>query len=666
MLTRLTTTEFASLAGISERKARHAFARALAAKPWRGARLVVEPVTGRGGLAGQSYTVRADSLPADLQQRLKDHFAIVDHPVSRIDDRGSAKHRWFYLTLLPVLGHMPRSPERRAAIKAIVARTHADWNLNARKLSTRTIERWLASADQHGAKAFVRQSRRDKNTNRVAISNAWDTAVTLDTVTRFQIAEEMRGYIRGLIVKDTQRTVIKTLAAAKLRAVTIAAGMEAASGSPADMFELPRRFIDVEKRYRNVAIFDKNRKAREDSKPRIFRTREGLQPQEIVVGDAHHIDIVMHRPDGSEAWPKAIAWLDLATNRIWFDLVLLEKGEGIRNADVIASFVRMVMTWGMPQSLYLDNGSEYRWPEFVDDALKLVARVDYNFEDRSSQVIRAKPYNAPAKAIEGIFGILEQRYFRTLPGWAGGDRTNKRTHQVGKPTEPFPGTLQDLGHAIGNCLSLYDITPQLGTLKGRSPRQTFEAAINAGWQRVAIDARELHTVFATDEIRIPRQGHISFAGDKWTCRELQRFQGDRVIVRSPKFDQPAMLPLLDPLSRQVIGYATRARRYGILDPAGAREAAAMDRASRAGIHELRASAPPIDPNREVAHLVSTLPPALTAPTMATIGVSEEAAEIARGMAETPAVRRDRAQDKAEREHLSRLAIIESALKKGGR
>jgi hypothetical protein len=646
MSTSLTTADFASLAGISERKARHAFARALDGKPWRGTKLTIETVAGRGGRAGQSYVVLAASLPADLQQRLKAHFAIVEHPVSRIADRSSAKHNWFSLILSPALAHPPRSSERRAAIEAIVSRPHTDWNGKPKKLSTRTVERWLAAYDLKGARAFVRHSRRDKNTNRVAISKAWDGAVSLDPITRSRIAGDIRKYVRGLLAKDTSRTVVKTLANHQLRELTVAASADGANELPPKVFELPRRFIDVEKKYRKVAIFDKNRKAHEDAKPRVLRTIDGLQPNEIIVGDVHHLDIVMRRQDGSEAWPKAIAWLDQATKRIWLDLVLLDKGEGIRNADVIASFIRMVTAWGMPQSLYLDNGSEYRWPEFVDDALKLVARIDYNFEDRNSQVIRAKRYNASAKTIEGIFGILERRYFNILPGWAGGDRTNKRTHQVGKPTEPFPGALDSLGIAIGNCLALYHMKPQIGALKGLSPNQKLEAAIQAGWERVTIDVRQLCTVFATDEPRTPRQGCIHYAGEKWTCRELQAFQGDRIIIRAPKFEQPTVLPLLDPVTRTTIGYATRAIHYSHRDLAGAREAAAMDRASRDGIRELRANTPDIDPYQEIVRLVSAQPIPSPAPVAGTISISDEAAEHAHGIAETPAERRNRQQEAA--------------------
>lgn len=652
------------VAGVSRQAIEKACSR-IASNPaatWRGSRLVFRQIKGRGGRSGLRYEVLVDSLPADLQERLKAHFSIVERPVFQAaDDLSSDKHNWMMLTLAPAMALPPRSSERRAKIEEIAAQRHVNWKGELYRLTVRTIERWLERADKMGAAAFVKQSRTDKNAARVAISVVWDGAVDLDPIGRSQVADELRRYIRGLLVKDTSRALITVLAANHLRELTVGAS-STAQALPPETFCIPRRFIDQELPYRKVAIFDRNRKAHEDAKPRIIRSRDGLEPQEIIVGDVHHLDIVMRRPDGSEAWPKAIAWLDQATNRVWLDLVLLGKGEGIRNGDVMKSFIRMVTAWGMPRKLYLDNGSEYRWAEFVNDALKLVDDIKYDAEPRGSQIVRAKPYNAPAKAIENIFGVLEQTYFRTIPGWAGGDRTNKRTHQVGKSTEPFPGSLNDLWQTIASFLAVYEIKPQLGALKGRSPRQTLEAAIAAGWQRITIDPRELHTVFAIDEARTPRQGYVSWNGDKWTCRELQAFKGDRVILRVPKFEGAAVLPILDPVTRKVLGYATRAERFGILDPGGAREAAEMDRASRAGIRKLRANAPDIDPNREVARFAETLPQPLSAPIGGVIGISDEAAELAKGIAETPAQRRNRVQDEAERDHLERLAIIESALK----
>ncbi len=86
---------------------------------WRGARLVLRQIRGRGGRSGLCYEIRIDSLPPDLQLRLKAHFAIIEHPVSRISDRSTAKHNWFLLVLGPALGTAPRSPERSAAIESL-------------------------------------------------------------------------------------------------------------------------------------------------------------------------------------------------------------------------------------------------------------------------------------------------------------------------------------------------------------------------------------------------------------------------------------------------------------------------------------------------------------------------------------------------------------------
>ena len=574
----------------------------------------------------------------------------------------NAKSRMRVGIVAPIVAHPPYTSERRAAFAAVLAAHHTGPDGNALALPESTLRRWVKLYDGKGIAGVASHARRDKGISRVAISTPWDIAVAkfIDHVGKHRIAWELRSYVRGLYKSDAAYAVISQLTAGKLQELTVAAIGAPALDLADATFHVGRRFIEAERRFRNVAIFDKDRKAYEDAKPRVLRTREGLEPMAIIVGDVHHIDIVTHRPDGSEAWPKAIAWLDLATNRIWFDIVLLGKGEGIRNADVIASFMRMVAAWGLPRALYLDNGSEYRWSEFIEDALKLVARVECT-DDRDSQIIRAQPYNAAAKPIEGIFRVLEYCYFRTLPGWCGGDRTNKKTANVGKPPEPFPGSIDDLRTAIGSCITLYEMKPQRGALQGKSPHQAYEAALAAGWHRIAVDGRELHTVFATDELRMPRQGYVSYAGDKWTCPELQAYLGTTILLRAPKFDAAAVLPLLDPKTRQVIGFAERAPRYAMLDPAGAKASKAMSKVRRVAIRDLDQLAPDIDTNAEIAKLAASAPVLLPAPIAATIGVSDEAAEIARGMKETPDTRADKRRAKALKEQAEQSARLERAV-----
>lgn len=648
----------ASVAGVTPRALEIACSRIIRGKSqtWRGANLVVRQVAGRGGRSGLHFEVHADSLPPNIKQLLKCEFSIVEAPSNGLPQHRSAERDWWSLTLSPALAQPPHSRARGDAIDAILARPLTDWNGQPYHVSRRTVERKISAVEKQGVRGLAGRVRADKGIVRVAISKPWDRATKdLPLIERERIAVELKNYVRGLLKDGAQYAVVSQLVAGKLNELTVNAIGEAALDLPAETFNVPRRFIAQERKFKKVAIFNKDRKAYEDAKPRIMRTRQGLEPMSIVVGDVHHVDIVMRRPDGSEAWPKAIAWLDLATNRIWFDIVLLGPGEGIRNADVIASFIAMVSAWGLPRALYLDNGSEYRWSDFIDDALKLVGHIDYDANERDSQIVRAKPYNAPAKAIEGIFGILEQRYFRTLQGWAGGDRTNKKTANVGKPPEPYPGTIDDLRNDIGAFLTLYHNNPQRGSLKKRSPRQVFDAALDAGWERVGIDGRELHAVFATDDTRIPHQGYISFGGDKWTCPELHAFLGDKIIVRIPKFAHPTVIPLLEPSTRKIVGFAERAIRYGILDPAGARAAAAMDKTQRQSIRALDRSAPDVSTNAEVTRFAATIPEARSAPIVATLGISDEAADIARGMAEPEDARADRRKKALRTERQKRLA-----------
>lgn len=661
----VTTTRLAGAANIDRRRAHRALARAFhQSKPWRGATLVVTVDRHRPGNSGLNYSVLESSLPLGIQEQLKALRGADEVPSKpRRGDR-SAERDWWSVILAPALATERHTRERGAAIAAILARPLTDWRGQPIVLSERNIQRKLAAYELHGAGGLAGTVRADKGITRVAISERWDGAVALPPGERHRIAIELRSYVRGLYKGDTAYAVMSQLAADKLQYLTARACGEAALSFPDAVFRVPRRFIMAESRFRNVAIFDKDRKAWDDAQNTMLRTREGLQPVAIVCADVHHMDIVMHRPDGSEAWPKAIAWLDLATNRIWLDLVLLGKGEGIRNADVIASFMRMVSAWGMPRALYLDNGSEYRWSEFIDDALKLVARVECN-NDRDSCVIRAQPYNARAKVIEGIFRILEYSYFRTITGWCGGDRTNKKTANVGKPPEPFPGTIDDLRDAIGGCLTLYETKPQRGALKGRSPRQVYEAALAAGWQRVAVDVRELHSVFATDELRRPRQGYVSFGNEPWTCPELQAYLGKTILLRVPKFDRPAVLPLLDPATRKLVGFAEPARRYGMLDPAGAKASSAMSKVRRAAIRELDQAAPDIDVNAEIARFAAKVQPLPPAPIAATIGISDEAAEIARGLKESSEERADKRRQKALKEQEAQSARMRRALEARG-
>lgn len=654
-MSQITLPELATLAGISRQALEKALQKIMRgeATRWHGAQLVICQTRGRGGRSGLNYKVRIDSLPADLQQRLKDHRSIVDRPVLQNADHRAAKNNWFLLILSPALVHPPRSAERRAALDSICARPLTDWRGRSFAPSRRTFERWLAAYERSGVAAFAPRARADKGKSKVIISLAAEQAISFDADTWENIAAELRAYIRGHWKAGATLKLIEGRANIKFRELIEAAGFGHCNALSEKTFIVPRRFIVAERAYRSVHTLYKDRKTHDDNKFRTQRSRAHLSPMDWVIGDVHPVDIVSTREDGSTAHARMIAWLDGATNRLRFDLVLCEPGTGIRNADLVQSFCRMLAdpTWGMPRTLYIDNGSEYRFADNIDDAMQLVAQLR-GADGRTARVVRALPYNASAKPIESMFAALE-KMLQDIPGHTGGDRMNKKTERVGRPTKAFAGTLAQLTAIIQGRMLEMETYPMRGALNGRSPRQMYQAAIDSGWQPVSVDPREILTVFATDRECKINKGVITFDNKRWACDEMASYFDDKVIARVPRFWPASKLALLHPKTRELIGVAEPVEIFAFDDPAGAQFSKQVDKRRRGAIRALDRSTPDIDTVQEGLRIAAMIPPAPIAAPIANIGISNEAAEIARALAEPQTERTDR--QKQARETRSRKA-----------
>ncbi|ABE62432.1 hypothetical protein Nham_1613 [Nitrobacter hamburgensis X14] len=662
MTARLTTAEFAELADISARKARSAIARALEGKTWRGFQLVVDPVTGgRGGVAGHSYLVRVDSLPTDLQQRLK----VTSRPVLRIagltEQRG-AERDWWLRILGPLLA-MTDGPDRKSAVDALADRRDlTNWRGRPIRLTPRTIYRRLQKYRENGPLAFAPRARADKGRSKVVISLAAEQAIPFDTETWERIADELRNYIRGHWKAGETLKLIEGRSNIKFRELIADAGFSYFNSIPENALLVPRRFVVAERHYRNVHTLYHDRKSYEDNRFRTQRSRSFLKPMDWVIGDVHPIDILCTRDDGSTAHARMLGWLDGATNRLRFDLVLCEAGTGIRNADLIQSFCHMLCdpTWGMPRTLYIDNGSEYRFAEKINDALQLVSQLR-GTDGRTTRVVHAQPYNASAKPIEGMFAIVE-KMLQGVPGHTGGDRMNKKTERVGRPTKAFPGTFDMLRDVIRGRIHEMEMYPMRGHLAGRSPRQAYEAAIEQGWQPVTVDDREILTVFADDRVCTIAKGVINVNGRRWACDEMSGYFKSKIIARIPKYWPPQRMALLDYKTREIIGIADPVEAFAFDDPRGAMLSKQVDKARRKAIRQLDRSTPDVDTLAEGLRLAAQMTDATVATPIARIGLSDEAAVIARHISETPAARADRQHEKNLKAQRRQSIALDNTLK----
>ncbi|MDH3028649.1 Mu transposase C-terminal domain-containing protein [Methylobacterium fujisawaense] len=659
----VTASEVAQAAGISERKVRHALGRIGSGKAqtWRGSRLNVRMCHGRGGQAGASWRVLATSLPPELQLRIEAAETRVEGLLNPSARAVQAAEWWAYF-LRPALAHPKGSRERRSVMEALagveVCGPDGRWFVP----SLRDIERKVSKATASGIRGLVRKRREVKPESLPIITRRWDAAtVALDDDTRERIAGTIQRYIRALWGNGTSYSGVVRLASERLAELTAQAGIGDYEAN-LSACRLPKHVIEAGRDARRVHGYRTNTKEWDNARPRVRLTSAGLAPMEVVYGDVHHFDVYVRRQDGSLATPKGIAWLDAANRRLRLDLVLCEPGTAVRNADLIRSFVAMTQDphWGMPAHLYLDNGSEYAFADFVRDAIKLT-----NLDCRSGQgggITRAAPYNAAAKGIlEGSFRVLEQKILAPVKGYIGGDRMKTRSGNLGRAPEPFDGSFDEFCARFEGLLAYYNSDPQKGDLRGLSPAVAYGRAVKEGWQRTDADADALLMAFSTEGTRIVTDGKIRFDGDVYFCDQLAGLSGQRVRVHLPKFVTWDAVPVLT-MQGALIGIARPDPVYARLDPRGAREAA---RRKGLALADIAATASEIDDLDVPAEMIASAArqPAPPVPeSKGTIGLASTMAEMGRKVLENPVNRKKR--ERAEKEAKIHAALARTQMLRG--
>ena len=657
----LSGLELANLAGISPRKARAALAKANLGGGirWRGASLQVAQRHGRGGLAGTQYVVRLDSLPPELRLRFEERSRALEGPIDHSDSAARVRD-WWWQFLAPVRAHEKGTRDRAAAMRALagqrISGPDAEWFTPA----LRTIERMAAKADLAGWAGLTRKKRTVTDKHRAILSDRWDAAtVHLEPAARTEITEKVRQRIRDLWGSGAQLKAVARLASEYLLDLTVMADL---SLDPAELREacaLPGHLIAKGRPERRVHEYRTNVKAWDDTRPRVRLTSAGLTPMALVYGDVHHFDVIVRRTDGSIATPKGIAWLDAATGRVRVDLVLCEPGTGVRNADLIESFVAMTQDprWGVPARLYLDNGSEYRFADLARDALKL-GGLGCDLYDKADPITRAQAYNAAAKGIlEGTFRCLEAGVLRPLKGYIGGDRMKSRSGNLGKAPEPYGGTFEKFCALFEGLLEYFNSDPVQGDLRGLSPRVAFDRAVSAGWTRMDIDPLALMMAFSVREERKITDGKINFDSEAWYCDELMRYNGEKVIIHRAKFQRWNALPVYT-MTGELIGVAQPDPVFDRLSSDGAVEAGRRKTLARADILERAAALNPIDVSAEMVRSGQRQPPSLIPESAGTIQLGDELAEVGRQVVEAPAARRDRENQEKQRAQKERLEWLE--------
>jgi hypothetical protein len=554
----------------------------------------------------------------------------------------------------------PRTPDRAGRIREVAGTTTWDWRGRPCTLSERTLCDWIARYEARGLEGVMRKAPRNAGIRRVCLSRRWDDAMRQAGVSdaqRAEITETVRGHVRSAWRSGTPSwPTVQLNVLPKVVGLTQAAGVDLPDPKALhELCEVPRRFIEAERRYTLIAMKEQDAAGfAAKVTPRIHRDRSRLRPCEWVAGDVHHIDMIVRRPDGTECTPKAVAWLDLATNRVWLDVFIMPKGEMIRTEHVIQSFVGMCSdpNWGVPSRLYLDNGSEYKWTNLVNDIAKLKRFVVIDVYDApkckndadAKAVQHALPYNAQAKVIETSFATIERVVFSQLPGYIGGNRMQKKTANQGRAPKPFPGDEARLKEAIATGMAYYHAKPQAGHLNGISPNDSLANHIGAGWRSTVLDPRELAVAFSRKIVKPVRAGgtlrldSINFRADA-----LQSYVGSRVIVRQPLTGDRNTLFVFTEYE-DFICTAGPETTYVFGDPRGAGEQSRRAKVLRTDLAAMAAGTERIDGEQAMANVVALHGPAPTAQSDGVISINPEYSAAAQ-MARTAPARSDGENDR---------------------
>jgi len=294
----------------------------------------------------------------DLQtSTIKEKSCIVDPNAKRKNELAF----WRYETIRPLLDINPYVRDKGDAINKILQIEHKTPDGKLVKLSLATIYKWLRSYQTEGFEGLVPKTRTDLGKPRTLLSRKWDRVVSLEPEMKGEITRKMTVYVRSLWAGGSRGwRMTGELASSKLVKFCQEAGCNLSQEELERICRVSRQFVETERKYAVIALKDKDAKGYFDTHtPRIMRDRSNLKPMSVVVGDVHPVDIAMIRGDGTIAYPRAISWLDLATNRVWMNFLLLPQGTGVRQEHIACSFAEMCETWGLPSKLYLDNGSEY-------------------------------------------------------------------------------------------------------------------------------------------------------------------------------------------------------------------------------------------------------------------------------------------------------------------
>jgi hypothetical protein len=302
-------------------------------------------------------------------------------------------------------------------------------------VTRRSIYRWLGRFEQHGIAGLVPRDRSDKGSPRGLNGAALDFLIATSLPQKgcygkLSVREIYRGYMeeRAWRATHADTPLLEEFEARKYHRYLLE---ESSKLSPAaqlpevsygTMLNWFNKLPDILK-----VMGREGEEAFSNSQEVIsFRDLKEIKPLDYVVMDHRRLDIFCLVREKSE-WKLIRPWLTAAIDmrtRKWLSWGIVESP----SSDSIASVLkRCILDWGIPSSVYWDNGKDFKC-EYLEGRRSKSGAV-YRLEEMSQgvrgvletlgiRVHHAIVRRARSKIIEPNF-LNVANFDRTLPWWCG-------------------------------------------------------------------------------------------------------------------------------------------------------------------------------------------------------------------------------------------------------
>lgn len=487
----------------------------------------------------------------------------------------------------PILTTAKKSAERVAAFAAAATQPRIVRG-QVTFYAEKTLREWVLLYESGGPAALMPRARGGRGHARVLITRAWDAGIDLADDQKAKVAAELSLTARSLIANDdTSNLELIRICQKKLADLSATAGSNLGAKALARICKLNGRWAMQFAPYRLVYMANKDRKALHDRKTQRVARELHPVPMGLVYGDVHYVDLSVE-DDGRDIRVRLIAWMDASSNFLWVTPVFLSKGVGFTQEDVTESVKQLCFSphGGIPQEFYLDRGSEYKALTGAMQRLSTLAQQRFG-------ATLAKAYHAASKgSIEGVFHIAED-IFKGIDGYIGGDRTNKKSANLGKVVAPYRKGLEALERDIQDVVAIYNDRPQRGRLNGLSPLQMLEKKIKeTGFVARRPDSMAFDMMFNRPDVRtIQSGGHIVIDHNRYYGPCLDTLlKGEKVDVLIPSRKDAGRIFVRK--GGKDLGWAGLMQVYASGDRQGARDQSAMEKGMMRAIRALEAQTDP--------------------------------------------------------------------------